>query len=247
MKTTWTTFLSLPLWKDYIEWSNNFRTIIRSCQLKWQQWITRTIEGRIRLATTRIMMTLLEMKRSTYNTCGRDKTYQMTTTQGPPIYSGPFSKFIMSMALLKNFQLPIMLKPYNGIGDPQVDVTMFKLMMLVNGVSDPFLYRTLPTILEKVALLWFSSLPSRLIHNFVELSQAFVNRFSLSWVYKKISDSLNAIQQGPQEPLREYLDRFNIVVMQIQDLDLVVELHFIKRGLRVSPFADSLAINLSSL
>ena len=43
--------------------------------------------------------------------------------------------------------------------------------------------------------------------------------------------------------MREYLDWFNVVAMQIQDLDLAVELHSIKRGLGASPFADSLVIN----
>ena len=90
---------------------------------------------------------------------------------------------------------------------------MFKSMMLVNRASDPFLYRTFLTFLEKVALLWFSSLLAGLIHNFVKLSQAFVNRFSSSKVYKKTLDSFNIIWQGPQEPLKEYLDRFNTIAI----------------------------------
>ena len=86
----------------------------------------------------------------------------------------------MSVALPENFQHPTKLNPYDGIGDSQVHVTMFKLMMLVNRVNDLFLYKTFPTFLEKLALLWFSSLPADTIHNFGELSQTFVNRFSSS-------------------------------------------------------------------
>ena len=70
-----------------------------------------------------------------------------------------------------------------------------------------------------------------------------MNRFSSSRVYKKTSDSLNAIRQVPQELLKEYLDRFNTVAMQIQDLDPIVELHSIKRELQVGPFVGLLAIN----
>ena len=103
----------------------------------------------------------------------------------------------------------------HGTGDPQVHMTRFKLMMLVNGASGLFLCKTVLTLLEKTALLWFSSLPVRSIHEFTELSQAFVNCFSSSQVYKKIVDSLNTIRQGQQEPLREYLDRFNAIAMQI--------------------------------
>ena len=86
----------------------------------------------------------------------------------------------MSVAFSENFQLLATLKPYDGTGDPQVHVTMFMSMMLVNGASDPFLCKTFPTFLEKAALLWFSSLPVGTIHNFAKLSQAFMNRFSSS-------------------------------------------------------------------
>ena len=120
---------------------------------------------------------------------------------------------------------------------------MFRSMMLVNGGSDPFLCRIFQTLLEKAALLWFSSVLAGTIHNFPELSQAFVNRFSSIQVYKKTLDSLNAIYQGSQETLREYLDRFNTVAMQIEDLNFIVELQSIKKGLRAGFFADSLAIN----
>lgn len=100
---------------------------------------------------------------------------------------------------------------------------MFISIMLVNGATNPFLCWTFPTFPEKMALLWFFSLPTRSIHDFAKFSRAFVNRFFSSWVYKKTSDSLSAIRQGPQEPLREYLDRFNVVAMKIQDLDPTVD------------------------
>ena len=121
-----------------------------------------------------------EEENNTHITRGKEETYQITTTQGLLIYSGPFSEFIMSIALSENFQLPTMLKPYDGIGDPQVHVTMFKSMMLVNGASDQFLCRTLPTFLQKTAFLWFSSLPARSIHDLAKLSQAFMNHSSSS-------------------------------------------------------------------
>ena len=165
-------------------------------------------------------------------------------TKGLPVYSAPLSEFIMFVALPNNFKLPMTLRPYDGNGDPQVHVTMFRSMMLVDGAIDPFFYWTFPTFLEKVALLWFSSLLAGLIHDFVELSQAFVNHFSSSRVYKKTLNSLNMIWQGPQEPLREYLDRFNAVAMQIQDLILAMKLHSIKKELWAGPFVNSLVITL---
>ena len=55
---------------------------------------------------------------NTYETRGREETIQMTTTQGLSVYSRPFSKFIMSIALLENFQLLNTLKSYDRIRDP---------------------------------------------------------------------------------------------------------------------------------
>ena len=91
-----------------------------------------------------------EEENNTHKTRGREETDQINTKQGPPIYSELFSEFIMSIALPENFQLPNTLKPYDGTRDPQLHLTMFRSMMLVNGASDPILYRTFPT-LEKVA------------------------------------------------------------------------------------------------
>ena len=129
------------------------------------------IGRRTRLAAIRIIMTPLEMrKKTTPTTLVGETTIQTTTTQGPLIYSKLFSEFLMSVALLENFQLPVTLKPYDGTGDSQVHMTMFKLMMLVNGASDLFLCKTFPAFLEKGALLLFSSLPAGTIHNFAKLS-----------------------------------------------------------------------------
>ena len=147
---------------------------------------------------------------NTNSTCRREETIQMTTTQGPPVYSGPFSKFI---ALSENFQLPTILKPYDGTKDPHFHLTIFKSMMLINGASDPLFYKTFLTFLEKAALLWFSSLPIKTVHSFAELSQAFMNRFYSSQVNKKTLDTLNAIPQSPREQMREYLNQFNEMVM----------------------------------
>ena len=135
-----------------------------------------------------------EQKNNTYKTHGREETVQMTTMQGSPIYSGPFSEFIMSIALPENCQLPNTLKSYDGTGDPQLHLTKFRSMMLVNGASDPLHCRAFPTFLEKTTLLCFLSLPTRTIHSFAKLLQAFVNRFSSSRVYKKTLNALNAIR-----------------------------------------------------
>ena len=44
-----------------------------------------------------------EEENNTHETHGREESDQTTTTQGLPIYSGPFSKFTISISLLENF------------------------------------------------------------------------------------------------------------------------------------------------
>ena len=107
---------------------------------------------------------------------------------------GPFSEFIMAVSLSDNFKLPITLCPYDGMSDPQTQVTMFKSIMLLNGVVDLYLGRAFPTFLEKLAVLCFSSLTVGSIHNFFEISQTFVNQFSSSQIYTKTIDALNHVK-----------------------------------------------------
>ncbi|MED6167952.1 hypothetical protein PIB30_007624 [Stylosanthes scabra] len=61
-------------------------------------------------------------------------------------------------------------------------------------------------------------------------------------VYKYDSDYLSTIKQGPQESLREYMERFQEAATEIPDLDAKVHLHALKSGLRTGRFQESLAI-----
>ncbi|MED6187802.1 hypothetical protein PIB30_079953 [Stylosanthes scabra] len=70
----------------------------------------------------------------------------------------PFSDEIMAFRMPLNFTLSTTLKAYDGIGDPKVDVTKFRSMMLLNSASNPILCRAFPSFLDGAALLWFSSL-----------------------------------------------------------------------------------------
>ena len=86
-----------------------------------------------------IMITPLQTKRKTTPTTLVGEMKPIKRPLRPPTYSGPFLEFIIYVALPENFKFPMTLKSSDGTRDPQVHVTMFKSMMLVNGVSDPFL------------------------------------------------------------------------------------------------------------
>ncbi|XP_016192703.1 uncharacterized protein LOC107633610 [Arachis ipaensis] len=142
----------------------------------------------------------------------------------------------------QNFTLPSTLKPYNGIGDPNVHVTKFQAMMFMNKDSDQILCRTFPTFLDGAALIWFSNLPEGSISNFDELADQFVNHFAASKIYVHNSDYLSTIKQGPNESLKDYMTRFAEATNEIPNLNPEVHLHALKSGLRPGKFQESIVI-----
>ncbi|XP_057730587.1 uncharacterized protein LOC130945914 [Arachis stenosperma] len=156
--------------------------------------------------------------------------------------TNPFAKEVMSFEMPQNFTLPSTLKPYNGIGDPNVHVTKFQAMMFMNKDSDPILCRTFPTFLDGAALIWFSNLPEGSISNFDELADQFINHFAASKIYAHNSDYLSTIKQGPTESLKDYMTRFAEATNEIPNLNPEVHLYALKSGLRPGKFQESIVI-----
>ncbi|KAF3440821.1 hypothetical protein FNV43_RR19107 [Rhamnella rubrinervis] len=85
--------------------------------------------------------------------------------------------------------------------------------------------------IEGPALLWFSRLPSRSIGSFSELARQFMTQFASSRQYRRDPDDLFRVQQLRGEPLREYIQRFNDMKVEIMDCPDVVACNAFKRGL----------------
>ncbi|XP_057746472.1 uncharacterized protein LOC130965728 [Arachis stenosperma] len=156
--------------------------------------------------------------------------------------TNPFAKEVMSFEMPQNFTLPSTLKPYNGIGDPNVHVTKFQAMMFMNKDSDPIICRTFPTFLDGAALIWFFNLREGSILNFDELADQFVNHFAASKIYVHNSDYLSTIKQGPNESLKDYMTRFAEATNEIHNLNPEVHLHALKSGLQPRKFQESIVI-----
>ncbi|XP_025703881.1 uncharacterized protein [Arachis hypogaea] len=142
----------------------------------------------------------------------------------------------------KNYTLPMTLTPYKGIGYPRVHVTKFESMMFLNSDSNPILCRSFPTFLDRVALLWFSSLPAGSITSFDEFAKMFINHFIASKIYVRDSDYLSTIKQGHHESLKDYMTCFTTAAMEILNLNPEVQLHAIKSGLRAGKFQEAIAV-----
>ncbi|XP_057756244.1 uncharacterized protein LOC130975463 [Arachis stenosperma] len=156
--------------------------------------------------------------------------------------TNPFTKSVMNFKMPENLTLPSTLKPYHGIGDPNVHVTKFYTMMFMNKESDHILCRTFPTFLDGAALIWFSNLPEGSISSFDELADQFVNHFTASKIYVHNSDYLSTIKQGPNESLKDYMTRFAEATNEIPNLNPEVHLHALKSGICPGKFQESIVI-----
>ncbi|XP_072064520.1 uncharacterized protein [Arachis hypogaea] len=156
--------------------------------------------------------------------------------------TNPFTKEVMSFKMPENLTLPSTLKPYQGIGGPNIHITKFYAMMFMNKEFVPILCRTFPTFLDGAALIWFSNLPEGSISNFDELANQLVNHFAASKIYVHNFDYLSTIKQGPNESLKDYMTRFAEATNKIPNLNSEVHLHALKSGLRPGKFQESIVI-----
>ncbi|KAK1369473.1 hypothetical protein POM88_035565 [Heracleum sosnowskyi] len=91
-----------------------------------------------------------------------------------------------------------------------------------------------------MAQRWYSRLPPNSIGSFKELSKAFINQFISGRVHEKSSASLMAIQQGQNEALRDYINRFTREALKVPDLDDKVAMIALQQGTTDDHFRRSL-------
>ncbi|XP_016200081.1 uncharacterized protein LOC107641087 [Arachis ipaensis] len=155
---------------------------------------------------------------------------------------GPFTEEVMNFELPKRFTLPLILTPYDGLGDPKKFLKKFRSIMIVNGASDTVLCRCFPNYLDGPALDWLCALLAGSVSRFQQLAKLFEEHFAGSAIYLHDSDYLNTIKQGQNESLKEYMTHFTKIAISIPDLHPEVHLHAIKSGLRPGKFQETIAV-----
>ena len=68
-------------------------------------------------------------------------------------------------------------------------------------------------------------LPTQLIGSFKQLADAFCTLFTISYASKKTLATLVNFQQGKRETLKEYLACFNLLALEIKDLNEGIVIH----------------------
>ncbi|GAU50666.1 hypothetical protein TSUD_410340, partial [Trifolium subterraneum] len=122
-------------------------------------------------------------------------------SSGDERHRGPLSRRIMDIPLPRGLEKPPTLDKYDGTTDPDEHVQSWR------------------------------NLPPGSIDSWEELCRMFTAHFTTSRRHPKTVASLKAIVQGPEESLRNYIERFNKVSVEVEATDKM-KLYLLEEGLR---------------
>ncbi|KAL0455206.1 UNVERIFIED_CONTAM: hypothetical protein Slati_0859800 [Sesamum latifolium] len=86
---------------------------------------------------------------------------------------------------------------------------------LLHRYTDGIKCRVFVTTFARAMQQWFNQLPVGAIGSFQEFRSLFLHQFASSRKLRKTELSLFAIQQKDNEPLKEYLQRFNAAALEV--------------------------------
>ncbi|KAL0462886.1 UNVERIFIED_CONTAM: hypothetical protein Slati_0176200 [Sesamum latifolium] len=112
---------------------------------------------------------------------------------------------------------------------------------LLHRYTDGIKCRVFVTTFARAAQQWFNQLPTRAIGSFQEFRSLFLHRFASSRKLRKTELSLFAVRQKDNEPLKEYLQRFNEAALEVPSSTQEVKASTFSQGLLDGDFFKSLA------
>ena len=130
----------------------------------------------------------------------------------------PFTASVLESPLPPKFHLP-QLEVYDGTKDPLDHIRAFKTLLNLKQTPGKVICRTFLATLRGAAQIWFNKLPTVSIANFDQLSDSFVHHFIRGQCHKSPTSYLLTVKQQEGETLREYVKRFNKVVLEIDEAD----------------------------
>jgi hypothetical protein len=130
----------------------------------------------------------------------------------------PFTSRVLNFPLPDKFKDPWVDK-YDESGDPSDHVEGFRAHLALHGTPDEIACRAFPLTLKGVAKDWFSNLKPQSIDNFDTLGGQFMNQFLAIRRRKKNPAYLLSLVQEKEEPLKDYLHRFNQEKLTVKSPD----------------------------
>ncbi|XP_042401330.1 uncharacterized protein LOC121991389 [Zingiber officinale] len=126
----------------------------------------------------------------------------------------PFSLRVLNEKLLKGYK-PLAIGEYDDGKDPEDHLHKFRNVAMLHQYSDAIKCRVFLNTLSGSSQKWFDRLPVGSITYFQDFKNNFMHHFASSRKYQKTNHCLFALRQGPAEPLRAYIKRFNQVVQDV--------------------------------
>ncbi|XP_024014578.1 uncharacterized protein LOC112088507 [Eutrema salsugineum] len=143
---------------------------------------------------------------------------------------------------------------YEGTTDPKAHITAFRIAMgraftrnsanLTKQEKDAGYCLLFVEHLKGAALEWFSRQERNSINSFQQLSALFLKQYSM-FMDRGTSDAdLWTLSQEPNEPLRDYMARFKVVVSKVEGISDKAALEALNRSLWYkSEFRREMALN----
>ncbi|KAL0313191.1 UNVERIFIED_CONTAM: hypothetical protein Sradi_5718400 [Sesamum radiatum] len=130
---------------------------------------------------------------------------------------------------------------YDGTSYPMEHLSRFENATLLHRYIDGIKCRVFVTTFVRAAQQWFNQLPAGAIESIQEFRSLFLHQFASSRRLRKIELSLFAVRQRDNEPLKEYLQRFNAAALEVPSATQEVKANAFSQGLLDEDFFKFLA------
>ncbi|KAL0433696.1 UNVERIFIED_CONTAM: hypothetical protein Slati_2703900 [Sesamum latifolium] len=135
---------------------------------------------------------------------------------------------------------------YDGTTDPLEHLSCFENAALLHWYNDRIKCCVFVTTFARATQQWFNQLPVGAIGSFQEFQSLFLHQFANSRKLRKTELSLFAIWQKDDDPLKDYLQRFNTAVLEVPSSTQEVKASVFSQVLLDGDFFKSLAKKLVS-
>ncbi|XP_021760416.1 uncharacterized protein LOC110725232 [Chenopodium quinoa] len=125
----------------------------------------------------------------------------------------------------------------NRTTTPKIHISAFENHMVLYTMTDSVWYKAFPPTLEGLATEWHEDIRKGSVYSYNQLKRMFMEHFITLVDRTKMTNELMSLVQGKDEPLREFITRFNKEETTIPNMRQEVALLAMKSGLLLgSPF-----------